>query len=211
MLLKNIIKPMQSLTTIPENMNLQTALDILEDTGFRCIPVLDQTNKIFRGNIYKSHIYKHKSENKDMLLPVTTLLKNSTKFIHLNDEFFKVFFSIKDLPYIAVLDEQEHFYGILTHTRLLEMLSQSWNVNMGSYVLSVLSKGERGDLTIMSKIITKYSAIASCITLNIQDSYYNQRTLFTLPQNVDNNLCQRIQKALKRRGFIIDNVEKLDK
>ena len=47
MLLKNIIKPMQSLTTIPENMNLQTALDILEDTGFRCIPVLDQTNKIF--------------------------------------------------------------------------------------------------------------------------------------------------------------------
>ena len=74
------------------------------------------------------HIYRHKSRGGDMNLPVTYLLKNATKFVSINSAFFNVIFSIKDLPYITVLDENNYFYGILTHTRLLDMLSQSWNV-----------------------------------------------------------------------------------
>ncbi len=64
-----------------------------------------------------------------------------------------VFSSIKDLPYIAVLDAENKFYGILTHTRLMDMLSQSWNVSIGSYVVTVVSPGTRGDLVGIAKII----------------------------------------------------------
>ena len=52
-----------------------------------------------------------------MTLPVTSLLKNSTKFVSIDSAFFSVFFAIRDLPYIAVLDENNQFYGILTHNR----------------------------------------------------------------------------------------------
>lgn len=58
------------------------------------------------------HIYRHKANGGDMTLPVTHLLKNATKFIYLDTSFFKVFFTIKELPYIAVLDSENHFYGI---------------------------------------------------------------------------------------------------
>ncbi len=60
------------------------------------------------------HIYRHKANGGDMSLPVTHLIKNSTKFTA-DSSFFKVFFTIKELPYIAVLDKQQRFYRILTH------------------------------------------------------------------------------------------------
>ena len=179
MLLKTLIKPKNELTTVKEDCTLEEALHVLEDSGYRCVPILDESGKIFRGNIYKMHIYRHKSRGGDMNLPVTYLLKNATKFVSINSAFFNVFFSIKDLPYITVLDENNYFYGILTHTRLLDMLSQSWNVNVGSYVLTVVSAGDRGDLVEMSKIITKYTSIARCMTLDVQQGeFVGQCSLF---------------------------------
>ena len=70
------------------------------------------------------HIYRHKANGGDMSLPVTHLIKNTTKFINITSSFFKVFFTIKELPYIAVLDDSQHFYGILTHSSLLKYASR---------------------------------------------------------------------------------------
>ncbi len=118
MLLKSVVIKKDNLTTVNESCTLEEALSILEDSGYRCVPILDESGKIFRGNIYKMHIYRHKANGGDMSLPVTYLLKNATKFIYVNTSFFKVFFTIKELPYIAVLDENNYFYGILTHSTL---------------------------------------------------------------------------------------------
>ena len=209
MILKEIVKPKSELTTISETATLEEALDILESSGFRCVPVLDKTGKLFRGNIYKMHIYRHKSRGGDMQLPVTQLLKNASKFISIDSAFFNIFFTIKDLPYIAVLDENNNFYGILTHSSLLNTLSQSWNVNNGSYVLTVLSSGDRGDLAKISKIITRYSSIASCISLDLHESNNIQRILFTLPSNVDEHRLKRIVASLKRNKFEVTEIENL--
>ena len=61
MLLKTLIKPKKELTTVKEDCTLEEALHVLEDSGYRCVPILDESGKIFRGNIYKMHIYRHKS------------------------------------------------------------------------------------------------------------------------------------------------------
>ena len=209
MILKEIVKPKSELTTIPETATLEEALDILEASGFRCVPVLDESGKLFRGNIYKMHIYRHKSRGGDMQFPVTQLLKNATKFISINSAFFNIFFTIKDLPYITVLDEENQFYGILTHSSLLNMLSQSWNVDTGSYVLTILSNGDRGDLAKMSKIITRYTVIASCISLDLHEKNNIQRILFTLPSEVSEHKLKRIVASLKRNKFIVTEIENL--
>jgi len=209
MLLKSLVKPKERLVTVREDVTLEQALKVLEDSGYRCVPILDETGQIFRGNIYKMHIYRHKSRGGDMQLPVTSLLKNATKFISVNAAFFNVFFSIKDLPYIAVLDDKNAFYGILTHTRLMDMLSQSWNVNIGSYVITVVSAGERGDLAGMAKIITKYTNIASVISLDGQEGELVHRIMFTLPAEVDEEKLDRIVKALERKEFQVTEIEDL--
>lgn len=209
MLLKTMVYKKQDLTTVTENNTLAEALQILEDSGFRCVPILDESGKIFRGNIYKMHIYRHKANGGDMSLPVTNLLKNATKFIHINSSFFQVFFTIKELPYIAVLDEDNYFYGILTHSSLLNMLSQSWNVDKGSYVLTIASTGKQGDLANMTKIISKYSNIASCITLDIDKDEFIRRTMITLASNTAKQTLDSVISHLESKDFKVVEIENL--
>ncbi|MCI0130807.1 MULTISPECIES: cyclic di-AMP binding protein CbpA [Enterococcaceae] len=209
MLIESVCIPKRLLTTVSETCTLEDALNILEESGFRCVPVLDETGKFFRGNIYKMHIYRHKSNGGDMTLPVTHLIKNATKFIHLNSSFFKIFFTIKELPYIAVLDANDQFYGILTHSSLLGILSQSWNVKEGRFALTIASTGRKGDLANMTKIISKYSDIASCITLDVGRDEYIRRTIITLPADTDKETCDLIIKALNKKDFFVAQVEDL--
>lgn len=209
MLLKTLVYKKKDLTTVSETSNLEEALEILETSGYRCVPILDTSGNIFRGNIYKMHIYRHKANGGDMTLPVTHLLKNATKFIYLDTSFFKVFFTIKELPYIAVLDSQNHFYGILTHSTLLGMLSQSWSVEQGSYVLTIASTGKQGDLAAISKIIAKYSSIASCITLDIEKDEYIRRTLITLPSHTEKSVCDSIVNHLEKKNYKVIEIENL--
>lgn len=209
MLLKTMVYKKRDLTTVKETATLAEALEILEDSGYRCVPILDENEKVFRGNIYKMHIYRHKANGGDMNLPVTHLLKNATKFIYVNSSFFKVFFTIKELPYIAVLNENNEFYGILTHSSLLNMLSQSWSVDQGSYVLTIASTGKQGDLAAISKIIAKYSSIASCITLDIGKDEFIRRTLITLPAKTDKVVCDKIISHLESKNFKVVELEDL--
>ncbi|MFD0897155.1 cyclic di-AMP binding protein CbpA [Loigolactobacillus binensis] len=209
MLLKSLVQIKEQVTTIKETATLAEALTILEDTGYRCVPILDESGQIFRGNIYKMHIYRHKSRGGAMDLPVTHLLKNATKYIPIDAPFFKIFFTIKDLPYVAVLDQHNYFYGILTHNHLMTMLSQSWNVNVGSYVLTVVSTGERGDLTDMSRIISRYVSIANCITLDSEQGELIRRTLFTLPAGTSEDTLHKIIDHLQRKEFTVPEVEDL--
>lgn len=209
MLIESVCIPKRQLTTVSESCTLEDALTILEKSGFRCVPVLDETGKFFRGNIYKMHIYRHKANGGDMSLPVTHLIKNATKFIHLNSSFFKVFFTIKELPYIAVLDKDDQFFGILTHSSLLNILFQSWNVNEGRFALTIASTGKKGDLSHMTKVISKYSDIASCITLDLGRDEYIRRTIITLPSDTDQETCDLIVKALERKDFYVAQVEDL--
>ncbi|KJY63485.1 Uncharacterized protein JF73_12930 [Lactobacillus helsingborgensis] len=213
MLIKSLVIKKDYLTTVNEHATLEEALKILEDSGFRCVPILDDTGTIFRGNIYKMHIYRHKSQGNDMNLPVTYLLKNATKTIKVNSPFFKVFFTIKDLPYISVLDEENKFYGILTHSRLLDMLSDAWNIKNGSYVLTVLTDNSRGNLAKMTRIISKFSAIAGVMSLDASTAGKSdnsvRRILFTLPAGVGEDTLKEIVKRLERKGYVVAEIEDL--
>ncbi|BDR60938.1 cyclic di-AMP binding protein CbpA [Lactobacillus xylocopicola] len=213
MLIKSLVIKKDYLTTVNEHATLEEALAILEDSGYRCVPILDDTGTIFRGNIYKMHIYRHKSQGKDMSLPVTYLLKNATKTIKVNSPFFKVFFTIKDLPYITVLDESGKFYGILTHSRLLDMLSAAWNVKSGSYVLTVLTDNSRGNLVKMAKVISKYTAIAGTMSLDgsssAENSNFVRRILFTLPAGVSLETLKTIVSKLEHKGYVVAEIEDL--
>lgn len=208
MIFNSLIKTKDELTTLTENTTLEEALQVLEDTGFRCVPVLDPTKTMFRGNIYKMHIYRHKSRGGDMSLPVTALLKNSTKFISINADFYNVFFTIRDLPYITVLDSQNHFYGILTHNSLLKLLAEAWNVQNGRYVLNVHVSDERGDLARITKEITRFCQIANVISLD-PDDQPGKQVLFTLPADVDRDRVDKIVKRLNRKGFTVSEIEDL--
>ena len=208
MLIKELSLAKTRVRTVPETVTLEEALELLEDYGYRCVPVVDETGKLYRGNIYRMHLYKHKSEGGDMSLPVTHLLKNATKYVHTYSSFYNIFFMIKDLPYITVLDENNHFHGILTHSALISLLEQSWNLKTGSYVLTIAVSGNKGDLANVSKIINRYSSIMSTMTLDSeQDSI--RRLVMTLEPDATASDVEKISEQLDRRGYRVIQVEDL--
>ena len=208
MIFSSLIKTKDQLTTLPETATLEEALTVLETSGYRCVPVLDKSGRIFRGNIYKMHLYRHKSRCGDMHQPVTALLKNATKFVSINSAFFSVFFAMRDLPYIAVLNENNQFCGILTHHSMLRMLAAGWNVNNGSYVLTVTTPDERGSLMTASKEITRYCQIVNVLSFDPEHSAMKQ-VLFTLPADVDHDKMEKIVHRLQKKGFEVAEVEDL--
>lgn len=209
MLIRSLAIAKRDLTVVKESATLQEAIDILEESGFRCVPILDETGTLFRGNIYKMHIYRHKANGGDMSLPVTHLLKNATKFISIDSSFFKVFFTIKELPYIAVLNKDNTFFGILTHSSLLNMLSQAWSVDMGSYVLTVVAPSRKGDLYQITKIINKTSSIANILTLDATRDDVLRRVLVTLPASATKEQLKTIVQALERQDYSVISIEDL--
>lgn len=207
MLIKELSLAKTKVRTVPETVSLEEALTLLEDYGYRCVPILDESGKIYRGNIYRMHLYKHKSEGKDMSLPVTHLLKNATKFVHTYSSFYSIFFMIKDLPYITVLDENDHFYGILTHSALINLLEQSWKINAGSYVVTIAAAGEKGDIAAITRIVNRYSDIMSLITLEGDTPI--KRAIVTLAPNMTKANLDKMADQLDRRGYRVVQVEDL--
>lgn len=208
MLIRELSLAKTRVRTVPETLTLEEALELLEEYGYRCVPILDETGTIYRGNIYRMHLYKHKSEGKDMTLPVTHLLKNATKYVHTYSSFYSIFFMIKDLPYITVLDENNHFYGILTHSALIDLLEQSWKVNAGSYVLTIAAADESGDLANIAKTVNRYSDIMSLITLDVEESPI-RRMIVTLSPGATAEDVEKISDLLDRRGYGVLQVEDL--
>ena len=127
-MISKLIIPKDQLICIPENLNSQDALTILEDQQLRCAPVVDESTNLFRGNIYRYHFYYELyQQSLDNLseIPVTRFLKNTTRVVHETDSFYHLLFTIRDLPHIAVLNEQNSFLGIIKHRTMLDFYSQA--------------------------------------------------------------------------------------
>lgn len=208
MLVQSLCIPKHQCVKISETATLREALQTLEETGYRCVPVLDQTGQLFKGNIYKMHIYRHGMNGGSLDDNVMTLIKNTTKFIYTGSNFFEVFFSIKELPYIAVLNDDGHFFGILPHGKMLGMLEEAWNRDSGSYVLTVALSEQKGALEKIAKIINKYSTVASLMTLDAKSSVM-RRVLITLPTDCDEKTKKKIVKKLNEKGLRVVAVEDL--
>ncbi|MCK2158578.1 CBS domain-containing protein [Exiguobacterium sp. Helios] len=208
MLVQSLCIPKHQCVKILETATIREALQTLEETGYRCVPVLDQTGQLFKGNIYKMHIYRHGMNGGSLDDNVMTLIKNTTKFIYTGSNFFEVFFSIKELPYIAVLNDDGQFFGILPHGKMLGMLEEAWNRDSGSYILTVALSEQKGALEKIAKIVNKYSTVASLMTLDAKSSVM-RRVLITLPTDCDEKTKKKIVKKLNEKGLRVVAVEDL--
>lgn len=193
---------------VKETDSLENAMGKLTKSGFRCIPVLDETRSKFLGNIYKVHILEHEKEHglKD---PVKDLVRDQEGFVKEEDSFFKVFSSIKKLPYLAIVNDNEEFLGILTHANVITVLENAWGVNNGGYSLTIGTVEFAGALQKMLKTINKHCNVQSVISLN-NNSKYARRVLIVLPKEVDLNEVEEIKKELYKKNFIVTDVEKLN-
>ena len=165
-MIKSLLIPKEEIITIPETMNCRDALSLLEDNDQRNAPVVDRTNSLFRGNIYRYHIYKyafhHPGEDLS-LIPVTRFLKNASRVVHISDSLHTLLFVLKDLPYIPVLDQQNRFIGIVEHSRFMTYLSRAWE-GQSQQIIHVSLQNFDHDLIRVEKLIQRQVKFSALLT-----------------------------------------------
>lgn len=192
------------LACLSETTMCDEAIEILEENHLRCTPILDQTQTMYRGNLYRYHIYQYKFHHPEAdlsKLPVTRFLKNTTRVIRNNESLYQLFFAIKDLPYIAVLDQNNVFIGVIPHDNLIDFFAQGWAIERAGYILMVKTIGKRGDLSRISRLVNRYTDISSSMSLDRTDFRTHAMTLFVLPSNVDTIQINQLLKLLERKNY----------
>ncbi|HWL25954.1 MAG TPA: cyclic di-AMP binding protein CbpA [Ureibacillus sp.] len=180
----------------------------LKTSGYRCIPVLDESGKKFVGNAYKVHILEHQLEH-DEDVAISELLTDKDGFISEGSSFYQVFFSIKRLPYLAVLDENGSFAGILTHSKIFEILEDAWGYKSGSCALTLAFPETDGILAKTLSEIKKKHPIQCVLSLDDKE-WYLRRVIVTLSKGATNKTIKEIEPLLTKIGARIIDVEVFD-
>lgn len=210
MLVKNDYVGKHEVVFVTENDSKQAVLNKLNDSGYRCIPVLDEDKKKFVGNIYKVHLLEREKQDGELRGTVAELVENKDGHAREDDPFFTVFSSIKRLPYLAIVDENKTFLGILTNGNVIQVLENAWGANNGSYSLTIGTIEYSGALQKMLRVVNKHCNVQSVISLN-NNSNYVRRVCIVLPMEVDEALMKQVCDDLDKNNFTVTDIEKLNR
>lgn len=203
-MIESLLIPKQQLTYFSESDNCATVLEILEDQGLRCAPVLDATGQMYRGNIYRYHIYQYAYHHPDETLasiPVTRFLKNTARTIHIGDSFYHLFFALRDLPYIAVLNEQQTFIGAIQHSKFMNFCAEAWAMPKTGYILSIKTMGNIGELAKISKWVNRYCDILASTTIESTQYDTYGEVIMALPHTLDPVQLNQLLRLLEKKNY----------
>lgn len=202
--IKNHYLPKDQVKYVKEDYSILQARKILEETGFRCIPILDKTEQYFRGNVYEIDTYKYMGSLDDSVMKIAT---DKQSFVYETEPFFKIFFTIRKLPFLAVLKDNEEFAGILTHSAVMDVAEDAFGFNAKGYSVTIGTYDFENTLKQIVDIISKHSSIQSLLTLYSKD--FVRLIHFSLPAHTDEKTVDAIIDELGANRFTIVQVEKL--
>ncbi|MDM5199172.1 cyclic di-AMP binding protein CbpA [Fictibacillus enclensis] len=181
----------------------------LIESGYRCIPVLDENHQTFKGLIYKEATSDYMIEGTGQLSdPVSQLLKNESAFVYEDTPFFKVLFTIRRLPFLAVLDQNGHFQGIVTHSKVMDILEDSYGIKKGGYSLTISTTEGKGSLKKLFSSIGEEYNIEGVFTQDAGKQFV-RRIIITLNRTVMEEQVNQLVHKLEHSGFKVAEVEDL--
>ncbi|MEN2769022.1 cyclic di-AMP binding protein CbpA [Ornithinibacillus xuwenensis] len=207
MLVKNDYVNKKDVVFVKESDSLATVMKIFDDSGYRCIPVLDESGEKYVGNVYKVDLLEYEIDH-SLVGKLSELISDKEGYIKEDDPFFKVFSSIKKLPFLAVVNDSKDFLGILTNGNVIQVLENAWGVHNGSYSFTIGTIEYAGALQKMLRVVNKFCNVQSVISLN-NNSNYVRRVCIVLPHEVDAELAETIKVDLEKNNFTVTDVEKL--
>jgi len=192
-----------------ESFSIKEAIEALESSGYRCVPVLDDSGTYFKGNIYVQEIYRAiVKETVSWNDSIMKLVEDQGVSIQEQASFFRIFTNIKKYPYLAVLNEQNTFTGILTHANVMEILEDSWGLKTGSYTLTISTHEYQGALNSIVASLKKFTSIQSLMSLDNESTFF-RRVIVTLPKDTSETTLKEVISHLEGEGFRVFDIEKI--
>ncbi|MEH7380646.1 cyclic di-AMP binding protein CbpA [Bacillus sp. JJ1533] len=200
--------PKQDVKFCDDQFTVQQALQFLNETGYRSVPVLSKNGTAFDGLIYKVDILEYLYEkNGDANANISTLVESKDAFVYEEDSFFKTFLTIRRLPFIAVLNAEQEFQGIITHANVMDVLEDSFGMKTGGYTLTIATIEHRGAIKELVSLIQDIN-IDGMLTLDNGEKYL-RRIILNLPGSLGEEKIQRIKRKLEEKEFRVTHIDRI--
>lgn len=162
-LVKNIMLPKEKLITVTPKASIGTALEFINKNNFLSIPVVEGDK--FFGSISKDKIYAfyfEKCQDKECFLndfDVEDVMRTDIPSIEVFEEIEKAvhILEVKNIAFVAVVDDKGIFQGILTHHAVFEQFTQLFGLNKGNR-LAVMAHDVPGQISKLSKVLSENNA-----------------------------------------------------
>ena len=209
MFVKNHMLKKEQLTTVDLEASIESTIKKMTSGNFLSLPVV--SNGELKGLIMKEAIYRgYIEEGKNNVHDYMTLTKvkdiynNKVQTIQDTDVIENAAYLLSELsiPFLAVLDSNRQFVGILTHFAIFNAFSDILGNNKGSrIVVNMLDiPGQLAKLTELCKEENINIINIAMIDAKIKD--YVKVILRVETDNLDNLMIE-----IKNAGFIIGELE----
>src|SRR5690606_35095479 len=189
-----------------DSFTIAQALQFLNETGFRSVPVLSKNGTQFEGLIYKVDILEYLYEKQgDADVNVSTLVESKDAYVFEEDSFFKAFLTIRRLPFIAVVNFEKEFKGIITHSNVMDVLEDSFGMKTGGYTLTIATIEHKGAIKELVSLIRDIN-IDGMLTLDNGETYL-RRIILNLPGSLGDDRIQEIKRKLEAKEFRVTHID----
>ncbi|CAM4001296.1 hypothetical protein COE20_22525 [Bacillus cereus] len=197
--------PKQQVTFCKISDSGEEALHIMNETGFRAIPVLAEDEKKFMGIIYKVDLLEKKCESGLEKLSTEHMLEDSSACIFEKDSFFRAFYVIRRLPFLAVLNDYNEFVGILTHSNIFDVIEDSFGMRTGGYILTIATQDCKGTIKELGTLLKAFN-IGGLFTLDNGDQYI-RRVIVNIADELNEKRLKQLIEKIEKKGFRVSHVD----
>ena len=205
---RDLLMERLGVSTININQTVGEALDAINASGYRCIPVVDQDDN-YKGMIYKVHLIEYLyEENGDIGEKIGHLLMHQDTFITERSSFLNALIKIKALPFLSVV-EHGKLVGILTHNKVESVLGDAFGLKTGGINLTISSTEAKGMIEKLTKTL-RGELIEGMFTLD-NGSVLARRVVITLENGKTDAEIEKLKRKLEKEGFRILQIDKIEK
>lgn len=210
MLIKNNYIPLTKVKFCDDEQTIQEAMEFLESVGFRCVPVLNRSTKTYLGNVYLASIYRYMLKNEgDPSDSIKKLVEDTDIYIHDEEPFINAFFNIREFPYLPVLNNEKKLSGILTHSKVIDVLQHSWGMKHGGYTITASSTVYQGALKKFVSVVSQQANIEGLLTLDDEDRVFRRLIVTLSGKSVDQKKVDLVVRKLEKNGFRVLSVQQI--
>jgi acetoin utilization protein AcuB len=172
MLIKALMLSKENLETVSPEDSIELALKKINEKNFLSIPVVNNTK--FIGVISKQKVYEEYFEicgDKEEYVKTTKvceLMRCDIPMLKPYDEIEKASYTLEiyGVPFVAVVDDNEEFQGIITHHAIFKEFADIFGINRGKK-LSIISYDLPGQIAKLAEVIHRYNGdIISLVILD---------------------------------------------
>lgn len=208
MFVRDLYVEIHEVVTVNHEQSVAEVLDIIKESGYRCIPVVDKDG-VYKGMIYKVHLMEDLYENNgDQNANIDHLLEHKEIYISKMSPFLNALVKIKALPFVSVVEDGK-LIGILTHNKVESVLEDAFGLTTGGINITLSSIEAKGMIEKLTKTL-RGENIEGMFTLD-NGSVIARRVVITLESDKTEDDITRLKDKLEKNGFRILHVDHIEK